>query len=169
MMPEEALIQDVKFHDLCEGAGLAIWGFRSCAMGHSGCCTLAAAYHRALGEDFASTLADILTFVQMVGYHGKRKVHLSVPGCPHVTTDELLIAAVLAAAQKDDYARRDCHLTWLLGVPSVQVLSRLVDQIGETFTRHGLSINAPETALELSAASKAPSASAFFVWEGGRA
>lgn len=164
-MCDEPLAPQTLLPEMTPGTVLAIFGFRACAVGRAGCCTLRSAYQRALADDCPTALANMLTFVRMVGYHGRRRVRLSVPGCGRMTADEMLVAAIFAACQAKDYRLRNAHLTWLLAQPPSVSISGLVMEIADCFARNSLPIEAPAQPIHL----KEPSPSALRVYQGGQA
>jgi len=138
----------IPFHlqlpDIGLGGGLALWGFRVCAMGGARCPLTVRGFEEAFGAQGVSTMASVLAFTRSIGTIGRRKIGLSQPCCRHTTADELSIIAAMAAAQNRDTSKTRAHLGWLLAdcVPQdlVDDLYGLVD----VFSRFGMQIKAPE-------------------------
>ncbi|MEM6414763.1 MAG: hypothetical protein AAF720_08920 [Pseudomonadota bacterium] len=136
------------------GAGYALWGFRAAAVGHIECPALVKGYQRLFAENADHALSMILLFTRTTGNIGTRRIGLAVPGCCGVTSDELSIVAVLAAAQACDTDRRDAHLLWLLGRSGDERATNAADRVGEAFRRIGLSIEQPPVELATTPAAK---------------
>lgn len=145
-MRSSTFLEDTYLPDLGKGSGIVIWGFRACAMGGAGCCTIVRGFEHAFGTSGAPLLGHMLALARFIGHDGRRKVSLAMPGCARITRDELSLLTVFAAAQMQDDALRDAHLTWLTACSPDQTITGLVDQIAGAFACHGYDIILPETA-----------------------
>ena len=125
------------------GAGYALWAFRAAAIGHFDCPALIRGFDRVFEERSADTREALLRFARAIGSQGNRRIGLGHPGCCGVTSDELSIVAVLAAAQNRDNDRRDAHLLWLLGRRDAEIAATVADTVGAAFKSGGLMIDQP--------------------------
>lgn len=129
------------------GAGYALWGFRAAAIGHLDCDALTRGYDSVFGAESAPARGAVLVFARIIGSVGKRRIMLGAPGSGGVTSDELSIIAVLAAAQAQEPERRDAHLLWLLARRGGETAGAAADAVALRFTSAGLAINAPPIEL----------------------
>lgn len=129
------------------GAGYALWAFRAAAIGHFDCPALVRGFDRVFEDRSAEARGALLQFARAIGSCGGRRIGLGQPGCCGVTNDELSIVAVLAAAQNKEDARRDAHLSWLLGRSNVRVAATTADAVGAAFRSGGLMIAQPPIQL----------------------
>ena len=164
-MSGSRFVADVHVPQLGTGAGLALWGFRVCALRGIKCCAIVQGFKSAFGDEAPSVLSDMLAFARVVGFDGRRKVTVALPDCTRVTADEISITAMFAAAQAQDAGARDAHLLWILARSPTDEVSQLVARIADAFARQGLRIMAPPTVAR-TRASQRPSLS---VAAGGRA
>ena len=164
-MSGSRFVSDTYVPRLGVGTGLALWGFRVCALRGVRCCAIVQGFRRAFGDEAPGVLSDMLAFARVVGFDGRRKVTVALPDCARVTADEVSITAMFAAAQAQDAGARDAHLLWILARSPTDEVSQLVARIADAFARQGLRIAAPPTAARTKA-SERPSLS---VAAGGRA
>lgn len=143
-----SFVSDLQLPQLGTGAGFALWAFRACAQGHVRCCAVTRGFDAAFGTDGPETLAGMMRFVATVGHEGRRKVRLAMPGCLHVTTDEVSLTKLFAAAQDGNRLARDAHLSWVLGATPSEEVSALVTGIAESFASYGLYIMPPPLACD---------------------
>lgn len=164
-MSGSRFVSDTYVPRLGAGTGLALWGFRVCALRGVRCCAIVQGFRRAFGDEAPGVLSDMLAFARVVGFDGRRKVTLGKPDCARMTADEVSIAAMFAAAQAHDAAARDAHLLWILAKPPTDEVCELVTRIADAFAAQGLRIVPPPAVVATQAAAK-PSLS---VAAGGRA
>ena len=151
MMPPSAFLRDTFLPDLGPGAGVALWGFRACAVGHSECCSLIRGLEHFFGNEGGQVLSHLLRLAQIIGNEGRRKVRLAMPGCAHLTHDEASLLSAFSAAQVYDQALRDAHLSWLLGcAPSDHILTH-VQSLADAFDRRAIVIKAPSSSVQAKA------------------
>ena len=81
------------------GQHLLLWAFRATAMGHADCPTLRKAFHSACAGLEDDALMALMIVVRTLGFCGRRKMRLHVPGCRCVSADERTILALFAAAR----------------------------------------------------------------------
>lgn len=143
-MRDSAFVTDTYLPDLGTGSGIAIWGFRACAMGGAGCCTIVRGFENAFAGDGAPVLGSMLALARFIGHDGRRKVSLAMPGCARITRDELSLLAAFGAAQMQDEALRDAHLTWLTARAPDEAMTSVTDHIAVSFLIHGYQIGLPE-------------------------
>lgn len=160
-----AFVEGLSVPELGFAAGFALWGFRACARGQVMCCAVIHGFERVFGDDAPNVLAALFSLSSLLGARGRRKIGLAAPGCAGVTSDELSLAALFAAAQAGDGERRDAHLAWLFAGRGPDAAVRSVDRLGLLFTKHGLALRSPD--LTLSAPPRA--AAGLVAHAGGRA
>ena len=163
-MSSSRFLDSTYLPDLGTGSSLAIWGFRACAMGGAGCCTIVRGFDDAFGEDGGPVLGNVLALARFIGHEGRRKVSLAMPGCARITRDELSLLTAFAAAQMQDESLRDAHLTWLTARSPNQAVSCITDYIAMAFARHGHDIRLPQQPPQV-----APRAGTIRAIAGGRA
>lgn len=129
------------------GAGYALWAFLAAAIGHFDCPALVRGFDRLFESRSVEARDALYHFARAIGSHGNRRIGLGQPGCCGVTSDEMSIVAVLAAAQTKDGARRDAHLLWLLGHRDVQNAAANANAVGAAFKSGGLMIDQPPIQL----------------------
>ena len=140
-------VSSLTIPQLGPGAGYALWGFRAAAIGHFDCAALVRGFERIFEERSATARTAVFCFARAIGSCGKRRIGLGEPGCCGVTSDELSVVAVLAAAQNKDAERRNAHLLWLLGRRENQAASAAADAVGAVFSAAGLVIEQPPVQL----------------------
>lgn len=144
MMPPSAFLRDTFLPDLGAGSGVAIWGFRACALGHARCCTLVRGFEHFFGAcEGGPMLSHMLGLARIIGNEGRRKVRLAMPGCVHLTHDEASLLSALSAAQVYDLALRDAHLSWLLGSAPGDRIHAHMQALADAFDRRAIVITAP--------------------------
>lgn len=147
-------VSSLTIPQLGPGAGYALWGFRAAAMGHFDCAVLVRGFERLFAEQSATARTAVFCFARAIGSYGKRRIGLGEPGCCGVTSDELSVVAVLAAAQNKDADRRDAHLLWLLGRRDSHAARASADAVGSVFNSVGLVIEQPPVQLYTPQAAK---------------
>lgn len=143
-------VRSMRLPDLGVGAGYALWGFRAAAVHHGDCPALVEAFQQTFGEEGSEALFALHVLARILGRDGGRRIALAAPGCCRVTADELSIVAALAAAQEKAEARRDAHLSWLMGGRAEERARGAADLVAASFARASLKIDAP--GVEVSAA-----------------
>ncbi|MEL7488857.1 MAG: hypothetical protein AAGJ87_16795, partial [Pseudomonadota bacterium] len=79
-MQQNDFANDIRIQDLGVGAGMALWAFRACAMGHGECATIKAGYHRAFGAMSDAVLSDVRDYARLLGNDGRRRIALGCSG-----------------------------------------------------------------------------------------
>ncbi|MEM6625431.1 MAG: hypothetical protein AAF719_01895 [Pseudomonadota bacterium] len=146
MSSTPGFLGEIYLPDLGVGAGVALWGFRSCARGGGECCVVVDGYKTAFGEDAPEALKRTIDFARLLGEQGRRRIGLAMPGCARVTADELSIIGALSAAQARNRDLMSGHLTWLLARPHDDFLPNTVLGLADDFARCGLQIQTPVAA-----------------------
>lgn len=97
---------------------LLIWSFRACATNRWPCAMLEREFKDACGPAAAADARGaVRTFARALETQTRRSIVLSPPGRTEITDDEQRLLAVYAAAQADDRAGCEAHLSWLLAGP----------------------------------------------------
>ena len=148
-MPNAAPQPD-DIRDLQRSEHLLLWAFRSTAMGHGDCPTLRRTYASALAESADETLAALLIVVRVLGFAGRRKLSLHVPGCVCVGADERAILALFAAARESvltgDETRVRAHLAFLLAAPLAEGVLFSLQVVVSALETHGYALPLRESA-----------------------
>lgn len=153
--------------DLPFAGAFALWGIRACAVGHQECCVLTQGYRAHLDKDWPEALSLILLLTRIIGADGRRKVSVGLPGAPRLTSDELSLIALLAAAQAGDEDRVNAHFAWLLAAQPEETARKVALRLGALFARTGLTIDSPH--LEIAGTCRPKPDSTFLLVDGGRA
>lgn len=147
-------IRTLDMTQLGRGAGYAIWGFRAIAIGRGDCPALLRGYEMMFGDQHRPALGAMHLLVRAIGNDAGRRFSLGAPGCCGVTSDEVCLIAMLAAAQNLDLARRDAHVRWLTvgkGAVSAQIAA---DAVGAAFKKADVMIDQPPIELTTNGAMK---------------
>ncbi|MEM1370586.1 MAG: hypothetical protein AAGG02_21825 [Cyanobacteria bacterium P01_H01_bin.15] len=146
----------IRIPDIGMGASVALWGFRAAAFNHTQCPALRAGFQEAMGPYGNIGVERLSILTQAIMRSGKRNIDLSPMPSFDVTSDELSIVAILAAAQNDDGDLCSSHMSWLLcGGPQSEV-NRAAHDVAEAFTLANLDLLKPGIELIL----KGPSSNA---------
>lgn len=162
-------VDGVFLPDLGIGTGIALWAFRACASGHSKCPPVTRGFDQAFGERGAEALADIVQLVRIFGFAGRRQISIAMPGCGRMTSDELSLAAMLAAAQAGEHEERDAHATWLFGCRPQPHVGDVVDRIALMFEEYELPMERPDVSVDVANAPLDGYPPALVALQGGRA
>ncbi|MGD1934460.1 MAG: hypothetical protein ACFB0Z_08120 [Candidatus Phaeomarinobacter sp.] len=162
-------VDGVFLPDFGLGTGIAVWAFRACASGHSKCPPVTRGFDHAFGERGAEALADIMQLVRIFGYAGRRHISIAMPGCGRMTSDELSLAAMLAAAQAGEPDERDAHATWLFGCHPEPHVGDVVERIAQVFSEYELPMDRPDISVDVANAPLDRHPPALVALEGGRA
>lgn len=143
-MSQSSFRQDTTLEDLGDGADFFLLAFRAFATGKPACSCLKNHFAKTFGQIGEHVLSDIWELTGMLGRTGRRKVRLGLPGCRHVTHDEISLLSSLNAAQNMNSSWADAHLQWLMGQAAPRTISKQIDIIANYFRDAGLSISTPE-------------------------
>jgi hypothetical protein len=138
-----------------------LWAMRSVAAGRADCPLLRRTFHDLYGPAADQILCGLLVMVRLLGARALAGVRLHMPGSSAVSRDELVILAVLAAAQdagrRDGQAAVDAGLALLVGDRSDAGLAAAVGYVAELLSERGRRLSSPDFALCASAAARCPS------------
>lgn len=162
-------VDGVFLPDFGLGTGIALWGFRACASGHSRCWAITNGYEKIFGTRGPEALADVLQLARIFGFEGRRKISVATPGCGRLTADELSMAAMFAAAQLGEEEERDSHVTWLFGRRPAAHVGKVVDRIAEIFLDYDLHMGKPDVTVTFCKGLHEGHARDLMVLDGGRA
>lgn len=129
--------------DVGFGGGLALWGFRACAIGASHCRLTLAAFDQVFGAEGGLALSAMNSYTDKVGRLSARKIQLEPPCSRGTTLDELYIVAAFAAVQRCDLNAASTYLQELLGRPVAMSITEHTGEIAKMFNRLGLLIETP--------------------------
>ncbi|MEM6682695.1 MAG: hypothetical protein AAF607_10665 [Pseudomonadota bacterium] len=144
LLDATVFVKETTLIKLGRGAGLSIWGFRSCAGNAPNCGCVSNSFEAVFGSDGPHMLDCVEFFAQCVAKLGRRKVGLASPGHIHITHDEASVLATISAAQAGDYDVRNAHLAWLLADEPPLSLKRTIDEIADGFTALSIDVLSPE-------------------------
>ena len=110
-----------------------------------GCDGLQGCLQDACGAAGDEAYRTLQAFVQQLGACGRRRLRLSPPPRPGLTTDEAAILDVFGCAQADDYASLDERLAALVGGAPPAALGAAACWIAQAFAMNGLTLRASLT------------------------
>ena len=94
------------------------------------------------GEEAYRTLE---VFLQQLCLRGRKRLTLSVPTDPRLTSDELVVLDAFGCAQAEDYRSLDERLTGLVGGEPPMALGAAACVVAQTFAMNGLLLRARAT------------------------
>ncbi len=125
-----------------------VWALRTSVACSAQCRTLRQEFQRAFGAgDEAATEAYYELLVRLG--EGKRKVRIGRPGHIQVTTDELTLVRMLAAAQDGDVERFRAHACWLMGHNRLDALYLGAARFTGLLRERGHVFQAPEAVAQV--------------------
>lgn len=140
-----SLVPDRTLVDLGSGAQVAMFGFRSCAFGHTKCCCLLNMFKDFFGDESGGrVLGRFMRLAECLGNNGLRQLDLTVPNAISFTHDEASILSALSAMQHGAYGQSRAHLTWLLARPPRSEEMNVISDIAHFFSSCDLLIESPE-------------------------
>jgi hypothetical protein len=143
-MAEPAADAPALLGDLTRGEHMLLWAFRAevCSAGDGG--IVRRQFEQACGVVGGEALNALIVFVRELARRGRRRIGLRPPGAYRLSRDEQLVLAVFAAAQAQDYARMEAHLTWLVGADPAPPFAAIACLVGDAFALNGLVLRVPE-------------------------
>jgi hypothetical protein len=114
-MPQPNPNAPAHLSELQRGEHMLLWSFRAIAFGRADCPLVRRQFEETCGPLATEALAALTVFVRELGVGGRRRLTLAAPGSFRVTCDEQTVLAAFAAAQSEEYARMEAHLSWLIG------------------------------------------------------
>jgi hypothetical protein len=122
---------------------LLVWSWRKIVMGYGGCPLIAREFSLLCGEDGGEVLATLHTFLQALGYAGRRRLEVGYPGYTSLTVDERKMLVLIAAAQSGDATRLEAHLRILARAALRPALAIAVRALGTALDEHDLRLSLP--------------------------
>lgn len=144
-MTQRPFVEPVTLMDLSPGTGIAIWAFRSCAMGMTRCDCLPRVFTDLFGDEGPITLRHILVLAQVIGHSGRKTLSLTYPNSQKISHDEASLLRALQAAQLDRIATVEAQLHWLMAGATIRSARDALMFIADQFARHDLPINDPHS------------------------
>jgi hypothetical protein len=123
--------------DLTHGERLLIRTLRLLAL-TAPCHSLKGLFEHACGCAGHEAYRTLEVFLQQLGLRGRRRLVLSVPVDPRLTSDEASLVDAFACAQAEDYRSLDERLTGLLGAEPPPALGAAACLVAQTFAMNGL-------------------------------
>ncbi|MEL6687122.1 MAG: hypothetical protein AAFP97_05845 [Pseudomonadota bacterium] len=142
-MSEKPFVEARELIDLSPGTSIAIWAFRSCAMGMTRCDCLPMIFSDLFGEEGRDVLRHVLVLAQVIGHSGQRKLSLTYPNSQRVTHDEASLLRALNAAQRGRNATVYAQLHWIMAGAEVSPARKALTYVAEKFFNRGLIISDP--------------------------
>jgi hypothetical protein len=96
-----------------DGEALLIGALRRAAAGHERCVLTRRDFAIAFPGDVDEVLVTFRAFLGALAHAGRRKLRIGLPGSSLAMPDEILLIALLAAAQARDDELVDAYLCWL--------------------------------------------------------
>ena len=101
--------------DLTDAEQRLVWAFRTWAFAHQAARSVERDFVRICGRDEGERVAvAIRSILVLIALYGRRSLRLAPPGWPAVTTDEMRLLQLFAAAQAGVTQGMRAHLAWLL-------------------------------------------------------
>jgi hypothetical protein len=122
---------------------LLVWSWRKIVMGYGGCPLIGREFSLLCGEDGGEVLATLHTFLQALGYAGRRRLEVGYPGYTSLTVDERKMLVLIAAAQSGDATRLEAHLRILARAALRPALAIAVRALGTALDEHDLRLSLP--------------------------
>jgi hypothetical protein len=141
---------------------VVLWAMRSVAVGRADCPSLRRTFHDLYGPAADQILCGLLVMVRLLGARAADGLRLHMPGSSAVSRDEVVILAVLAAAQEeavgDGRPAADAALAQLVGARSDASLAAAVCYVAEMLSARGRRLSTPVFAPCASAVAGCPRA-----------
>ena len=133
--------------DLTHGERLLIRTLRLLAL-TAPCHSLEGLFEHACGCAGHEAYRTLEVFLQQLALRGRRRLVLSVPADPRLTTDEASLVDAFACAQAEDYRSLVERLTGLLGAAPPPALGAATCLVAQTFAMNGLHLRVRPTPAE---------------------
>ena len=128
---------------ISDGAALCVAGFRRAVMARRG--EVPFILSQTLGADARPAFEVLTDMALLLGVHARRRLKLFRPCCCHLSTDELAVAGMVAAAGQGRYEEALARLDWLAGSSAHRPALRAAVTFADILACHGHEIRLPAT------------------------
>lgn len=125
-----------------------VWAVRTSVACSAQCRTLMQEFQRTFGPKDQSAQTAYYDLLICLG-EGKRKVRIGRPGHIQLTTDELTLVRMLAAAQAQDAGRFMAHACWIMGHNRLDRLYASAVRFTDMLRDRGHEFQMPEAAVRV--------------------
>ncbi|MGC1302114.1 MAG: hypothetical protein WA840_07055 [Caulobacteraceae bacterium] len=127
---------------------LIVWTLRAIAIGHGECPTLRRMFGLTFGAGADDAFLGFFVTVRTLGWCGRRKLRLHVPGCMAVSPDERIILALFAEAQASladgDESGVRARLAYLLDSRATEAVLLSLQTVASTLEASGCALPRPQ-------------------------
>jgi hypothetical protein len=127
---------------LCDGETLLIGALRRAAAGYEGCALTRRDFAIAFPGDADEVFVTFRAFLGTLAHGGRRKLRIGLPGSSLAMPDEILLIALLAAAQLGDDGLVEAYLCWLARPGARASVAITTRALATALTVHGLWLRA---------------------------
>ena len=128
---------------ISDGAALCVAGFRRAVMARRG--EVPFILSQTLGSDARHAFEVLTDMALLLGVHSRRQLQLFRPCCCHLSTDELAVAGMVAAAGQSRYDEALARLNWLAGPSAHRPVLKAAATFSDILACHGHEIRIPGT------------------------
>lgn len=126
--------------ELSEPESVVVRAWRTIILGHDGCHAL----RRSFGcENGIRLIEAVATFLRALNHGSRHILDVGHPSCVNITSDERQMLTVIAAAQADDEALLQSHLTWLVRGDRREDVTQAVQALGQVLQMRGMRLPLP--------------------------
>lgn len=103
-----------------------LMGLRMIVVGRAECPVLRRMFVELCGPSGDEALTSLFVIVKLVAFRSRRRLSVHAPGCPAISSDELIFLSALAAAQRPEiegHASEGLWLSSLIGAEADSALS----------------------------------------------
>jgi len=140
-MPEEPTTLVRMVQNLDRPEHLLVWALRAIAIGNADCPLLDKTFAAACGPLGAEALSAYVLLVRAISLSGRRRLRVHAPGCPCVSSDEVAVVGVVAAAQasmrEGDETLLKMRLRFLVEGEANEAIVFAAQAIGRMLERRG--------------------------------
>jgi hypothetical protein len=131
--------------DLGEGGHLLVWSWRRMVAASPDCTLLALRYAGLCGDDAPEVIATLCTFLQALGYAGRRRLRVGSIGSEGITADERRLLNLVGAALAGNRVCVEAQLIWLARPEARQLVAIMTFALADALAAHQLPVTPPVT------------------------
>jgi hypothetical protein len=129
--------------DLGEGGHLLVWSWRRMVAASPNCTLVALRYAGLCGDDAPEVIATLCTFLQALGYAGRRRLRVGSVGSEGITSDERRLLNLVGAALAGNRACVEAQLSWLARPEARQLVAIMTYALADALAVHQLLVTPP--------------------------
>jgi hypothetical protein len=137
------------FARLTRAEQLIVWTLRTIAVGHGECPMVRRLFRHSFGANADDAFLGFFIAVRTLGWCGRRKLRLHVPGCMAVSPDERAIVALFAEAQASltvgDETEVRAHLARLVDSGAAEAVLLSLQTVAGALEACGYTLPRPRT------------------------